>query len=70
MMKPTGFNDIFDIVWYDSEGLPVSNEIKGQYADGTLSISFPYHNSELRLRRLEGKPHLKSVMPGGNTGKN
>lgn len=70
LMKPTGFNDIFDIVWYDSEGLPVSNEIKGQYADGTLSISFPYHNSELRLRRLEGKPHLNSVMPGGNTGKN
>lgn len=70
LLKPTGFKDVFDIVWYDSEGLPLHNEIKGQYADGTLSISFPYHNSELRLRRLDGKPDLNSVMFGGNAGKN
>lgn len=70
LMKPTGFNDVFDIVWYDSEGLPVFNEVKGQCADGTLSISFPYHNSELRLRRLDGKPDVRSIVLGGNAGKN
>ena len=51
-LRPSGIKDVWNIVWYDSMHAPLSHELKAQFDNnGTLSIQFPYQNSQLRLQR-------------------
>ena len=53
ILTPDLFPEIFDVVWYDAEGLPLSNAVKAQLGEGnTISIQFPYQNSSIRLRKI------------------
>lgn len=57
-LTATPFNGIYDAVWIDAEGQPLSREIKAQTAaDGTLGIQFPYQSSAIRLRRVDNPAH-------------
>lgn len=53
VFKPSGFEGVFNCTWFDAEGLPLSNEVTAnRNDDGTeLTISFPYQDSWLRLRK-------------------
>lgn len=55
MLKPTSFPDVYDVVWRDSEGVPMSRHLKAQLDPSTsvLTISFPKNNSTLRIRKVE-----------------
>lgn len=47
---PSGIKGIWDVTWYDAMHSPLSNEIRAQRDEnGTLTIQFPYHSSQLRL---------------------
>lgn len=51
---PDPFPETYSVVWYDSEGNPLSKDIKAQLGEGsTLLIQFPYHSSVIRLRKVE-----------------
>lgn len=53
ILTPDLFPEIFNVVWYDAEGLPLSNALKAQLGEGnTISIQFPYQNSSIRLRKI------------------
>lgn len=53
ILTPDPFPDTYSVTWYDSEGNPLTKDIKAQLGEGTtLLIQFPYHSSTLRLRRL------------------
>lgn len=54
-LTPTGFSGIYNLQWIDSEGNPLSHDIKCQQEGKMLTITFPYHNSTLRLRKLPAK---------------
>lgn len=55
-LMPTHFEGIYDAVWYDAEGLPMSRDIKAQSGEGeTIIIRFPYQDSTLRLRKIRKK---------------
>lgn len=49
----TSLPGVYDCMWYDASGRPLSRDVKAQLgADGrTLTISFPYQNSSVRLIR-------------------
>lgn len=48
----TPFDGIYDVTWYDAEGLPMNHGIKAQFeSDATLSFQFPYQASRIRLQR-------------------
>lgn len=50
---PDPFPGIFNVVWFDAQGLPMSKDIKAQTGEGdTLTMQFPYQSSSLRLRKL------------------
>ncbi len=53
LLEPSGFEGVYRCTWFDAEGLPLSNEVTAQRNDdGTeLTISFPYQDSWLRLRK-------------------
>lgn len=53
VLEPSGFEGVYRCTWFDASGLPMSNEVTAQRnADGTeLTISFPYQDSWLRLRK-------------------
>lgn len=49
----TPFKDVFDVEWIDAEGEILSKDIKAQIEDNDiLTIQFPYHSSQLRLRKI------------------
>ena len=49
---PDPFPETYSVVWYDSEGNPLSKDIKAQLGEGsTLLIQFPYQSSVVRLRK-------------------
>lgn len=59
LLIPDPFPDTYSVIWYDSEGNPLSKDIKAQSGEGnTLLIQFPYHSSTLRLRHLPGNNRL------------
>lgn len=43
---------LYDVEWIDAEGNILSHDVKCQLDDDILKISFPYHNSTLRLCRV------------------
>lgn len=50
---PDPFPKTYSLTWYDSEGNPLSKDIKAQQEEeDILSIQFPYQSSTMRLRRL------------------
>ncbi len=53
LLEPSGFEGVYHCTWFDAEGLPLSNEVTAQRNDnGTeLTITFPYQDSWLRLRK-------------------
>lgn len=53
ILSPSPFPSIFNVIWYDSQKQPLSNDIKAQQGEGnTLIFQFPYQSSKLRLRKL------------------
>ncbi|MDE5876699.1 MAG: hypothetical protein K2H47_04290 [Muribaculaceae bacterium] len=51
-LASTPFDGIYDVTWYDAEGLPMSYGLKAQFeSDATLSVQFPYQASRIRLQR-------------------
>ena len=42
---------VWNVIWYDAEGQPLSRDIRAQYDSSTslLTITFPYFSSQLRL---------------------
>lgn len=50
---PDPFPKTFSLTWFDSEGSPLSKDIKAQHEeDDILSIQFPYQSSKMRLRKF------------------
>lgn len=49
----TSFPDVYDIEWKSVGGGKVDGEIKAQREGSVIAIQFPYHNSTLRLRKVE-----------------
>lgn len=49
----TSFPDVYDIEWRSAGGGKVDGEIKAQREGSVIAIQFPYHNSTLRLRKVE-----------------
>ena len=49
----TSFPDVYDIEWKSAGGGKVDGEIKAQREGSVIAIQFPYHNSTLRLRKVE-----------------
>lgn len=55
------FPGIYSVGWTDASGAPLGHDIKAQLSEpGLLLIQFPYHSSQLRLRRL---PKTQSAFP-------
>lgn len=52
-LDPSPFKNVFKLVWIDSELQPISKDVRAQLEDDLLTIQFPYHNSRLRLRKME-----------------
>lgn len=51
-LKPTGFRGVWYVVWYDASGEPLSRDVTASITEeGYLLINFPYHHSEVTLRR-------------------
>lgn len=49
-LKPSGIEGIWDVTWHDAMHMPMSHELKAQTdPNGTLTIQFPYQDSQLRL---------------------
>lgn len=56
ILHPSHFKGIYEATWIDSQGLPLSHEIKAQEGEGgTLTFSFPYQSSTIRLRKIESR---------------
>lgn len=66
-LRPSGISGIWDVAWIDSMFQTLNKEIKAQTdANGTLTISFPYQSSHIRLHHsssdtLNVIPQAKSV---------
>lgn len=54
-LRPTGFGGIFDLVWIDPDLRLMSSRLKAYTSDSstTLTLEFPYQQSQIRLRRME-----------------
>ncbi len=53
-LHSTGWDGIWNLVWYDSMGRPLKKDLKAQRIElNTLFLQFPYQNSTLRLQKLE-----------------
>lgn len=48
----TQFNGVLAVEWYDSQMLPMNNEITAQIEGDFIKIFFPYQNSYIRLHRI------------------
>ena len=49
-LSPSGIEGVWNVTWYDSMHQPLDNELKAQTdKNGTLTIQFPYQDSQLRL---------------------
>ena len=52
-LEKTSFRNVFRVEWFDVEGNPVAGETVAQFeTPDLLTISFPYQDSRLRLRRV------------------
>lgn len=51
-LTPTPFGGVYEVEWIDAAGLPLSNNVRAQSDGEILTVSFPYHSSTLRLRRV------------------
>lgn len=51
-LMPTPFSDIFDLEWIDATGRTMSKGLKAQRDGDLLTLSFPYHSSVVRLRKI------------------
>ncbi|MCH5218275.1 MAG: LysE family translocator [Muribaculaceae bacterium] len=52
-LSPSGVSGVWNVEWIDAMGATLSHELKAQSdLNGTLTIQFPYQNSQLRLQRL------------------
>lgn len=58
-LRPSGIYGLWNVTWYDAMFQPMSNELQAQTDQyGTLTIKFPYQNSQLRLHH--------TTLPAGN----
>ena len=54
ILKPTYFNGIYEVEWFDALKSPMNYDIKAQLGEGnTLNFQFPYQSSKFRLRKLD-----------------
>lgn len=54
----TPFDDIFDVMWIDAEGFPLTRGVKAQFeSDHLLTLQFPHHGCTLRLQRVPRTSH-------------
>lgn len=51
-LSATPFEGIYDVIWIDSSGREISDEVKAQLDGDLLDITFPYGESELRLGKV------------------
>lgn len=52
-LKPTKFQKVFAMTWYDSQMLPLSKDVIVQFDNNTMTINFPYQKSSLRLSKIQ-----------------
>lgn len=52
-LKPTPFDNVFDVEWRDAEGFLMCHDIQAEFDPLALSliIKFPYQNSNMRYRK-------------------
>lgn len=63
-LRPSGITGIWEVEWHDAMHKTMGHEIKAQAdKDGTLTIQFPYQDSQLRLHRTATVPSNKIVDP-------
>lgn len=48
-LTPTSQESVFDLRWYDAEGLPLFKDLKATIASGYLILNFPYQRSSMRF---------------------
>lgn len=48
----SGFQNVWQVEWTDATGTPVPYEIKAEYSSPVLTLTFPYQNSTVRLRKI------------------
>lgn len=52
-LRPSGITGIWNVEWIDSMHKPMAHDLKAQAdRNGTLTIQFPYQDSQLRLHHL------------------
>lgn len=55
-LSPSGIEGVWDVEWLDAMHRPMSHELKAQMdGNGTLTLQFPYQNSQLRLHHTSGR---------------
>lgn len=54
-LNETAFENVYDVEWYDATGKVISKDVKAQIELPLMTITFPYHSSSLRLRRINIK---------------
>lgn len=53
-LTPSGIDNVWNVVWTDAEGNEIKNSVKAQFENSSiLTIQFPYHNSTLRLTKIQ-----------------
>lgn len=53
-LTPSSVKNVFDVTWYDARGYLLDTEVRASYADGILTLTFPYFDSTLRLIKIRG----------------
>lgn len=52
-LRPSGIGGVWNVRWFDATHRPLFHDVKAQRdIEGVLTIQFPYHNSQLRLLRI------------------
>lgn len=69
-LRPSGIKGVWNVTWHDAMHRPMSHEIKAQTdASGSLTIQFPYQNSQLRLHRSEHQRRQAPLTPAEGSGR-